>query len=492
MAVRSRADVAQAGLAQADVTADDGDSGGVMKSVRQQDEVACGGDLGRAGVAIKATESGADVGWLGSELRAEAWSTAGAWALYRRLDKENAQAWMQATRRWRAEAVGGGSEGTGAASCFPGSELQLESRVDVAQADVMIGDGDRGSLMGSKLRQDEVVSEGDNRRPGGACCFLGPELRAGSQAEVAQGSVTADSGAIGGSLGGKRQQGEAVRSDGAGGTGAASGFLGRELRDGSRADVGLPATGTRLLCGLVGTDQPGAKGDEYVGSTDGGRQEGKARGGGFERADAANRFPGSKLQVESRAVVAREDATAGDGVDGGLMVNERQQGGVGHGGDSGGAEAACRFLEPELQIESRAGGSRPAVGARQMCGSTGAGQLKDNGRQAKTKKTSRRVGSMQMVGTGAAEVVGSRADVDRLWSRSDVLRWKREAIAVLRSEERVAREKATRLHGQPKRKKRAAQDQGNKTGPTQAGPCAACARQGGICGFCKERQRLAC
>jgi hypothetical protein len=151
--------VAQTGLAQADMTADDGGSGDVTASERQQDEVACGGDLGRAGVAIKAAESGADVGWLGSELRAEAWSTAGAWALYRRLDKENAQAWMQATRRWWAEAVGGGSEGTGAASCFPGSELQLESRADVAQADVLIGDGDRGSLTGSERRQDEVVNE---------------------------------------------------------------------------------------------------------------------------------------------------------------------------------------------------------------------------------------------------------------------------------------------------------------------------------------------
>jgi hypothetical protein len=117
-----------------------------------------------------------------------------------------------------------------------------------------------------------------------------------------------------------------VQGGGAGGAGAASGFLGPERRDGAQADVGLPATGARLLCGLVGTDQPGAKCDEYVGSTDGGRQEGEARGGGFERADAANCFPGSELQVESQAGVAQEDATAGDGVDGALMVNGRQQG----------------------------------------------------------------------------------------------------------------------------------------------------------------------
>ena len=165
---------------------------------------------------------------------------------------------------------------------------------------------------------------------------------------MAPGNVTADSGAIGGSFGGRRQQGEAVQGGGAGGAGAASGFLGPELRDRSQANVGLPATGTRLLCGLVGTDQPDAKGGECVGSTDGGRREGKARGGGFAQADAANRLPGSELQVESWAGVAREDAMAGDGVVEGLMVNERQQGRFGHGGDTGGAEATCRFLEPEL------------------------------------------------------------------------------------------------------------------------------------------------
>ena len=37
-----------------------------------------------------------------------------------------------------------------------------------------------------------------------------------------------------------RQQGEVVRGDNAGGAGAASCFLGPELRSGSRADVGLP------------------------------------------------------------------------------------------------------------------------------------------------------------------------------------------------------------------------------------------------------------
>ena len=55
---------------------------------------------------------------------------------------------------------------------------------------------------------------------------------------------------------------------------------------------------------------------------------------------------------------------AGGGDSGGLMVSERQQGGVVHSGSFGGAEAACRFLESEPQIESQAGGSRSVVGAR--------------------------------------------------------------------------------------------------------------------------------
>ena len=51
---------------------------------------------------------------------------------------------------------------------------------------------------------------------------------------------------------------------------------------------------------------------------------------------------------------------------------------------------------------------------------------------------------------------------------------------------REAREKAARA------RRLAARDQGSKARPAQAGPCAACARQGGVCGFCRERQRLAC
>ena len=134
-------------------------------------------------------------------------------------------------KRQRDKAVSGGSGRAGSASWFPGSELQVESRADVAWTDAMINDGEGGGLMGSELQQGKVACKGDNRRPRVAHCFLGPELRAGSQVDVAQGSVTADSGAIGGSLGGKRQQGEAAQGDGARGAGAASGFLGPELQD---------------------------------------------------------------------------------------------------------------------------------------------------------------------------------------------------------------------------------------------------------------------
>ena len=38
----------------------------------------------------------------------------------------------------------------------------------------------------------------------------------------------------------------------------------------------------------------------------------------------------------------------------------------------------------------------------------------------------------------------------------------------------------------------AEQDQGSGTSPAPAGPCAACTRSGGMCGFCKRRQELAC
>ena len=105
--------------------------------------------------------------------------------------------------------------------------------------------------MGSERQQGGMTCGGDNGRADAANCFLGPELQAKFWADVARESVTADSSAIGGSMGGGWQQGEVVRGDGTGGVGASC-FLGPELRSGSRADVGSPVAGARHLCGLVG------------------------------------------------------------------------------------------------------------------------------------------------------------------------------------------------------------------------------------------------
>ena len=55
------------------------------------------------------------------------------------------------------------------------------------------------------------------------------ELNMGMGKAAAEVVLKDYSGAIGGSMGGRRQQGEAVRGDGAGGPGAASYFLGPEL-----------------------------------------------------------------------------------------------------------------------------------------------------------------------------------------------------------------------------------------------------------------------
>ena len=129
--------------------------------------------------------------------------------------------------------------------------------------------------MRSARQQGGVAGGGDNGRADAASCFLGPELQAESWADVAWECATVDSGVIGGSMGGGRQQGEVVRGGGAGGTGVASCFPGPEVRSGSRADVGLPATETRHLCGSVGTGQLGTDGGKFVGSTEGGRQQGE-------------------------------------------------------------------------------------------------------------------------------------------------------------------------------------------------------------------------
>ena len=58
--------------------------------------------------------------------------------------------------------------------------------------------------------------------------------------------------------------------------------------------------------------------------------------------------------------------------------------------------------------------SRSAVGARQLYSLVGTDQLRNGGKKAKAKKTSRRVGNGR---AGAAEAIGSRADVGQLRSR---------------------------------------------------------------------------
>jgi hypothetical protein len=229
---------------------------------------------------------------------------------------------------------------------------------------------------------------------------------------------------------------------------------------------------------------------------DGGWREGEARGGGSEQADAANRFPGSELQVESRAGVVREDAMAGDGVDGGGMMSEWQQGGVGHGGSLDEITAAGCFPGPELRVESQAGVSRPVVGAQRLCSPAGAGKKENGSATARAELMAGRAGDG---GAGTAETAQDkcarlRAEVkalfrtDRRWEEK--VKWGREEATKRRWEAiwraREAKEQVARA------RRLAAQDQGSRARPAQTGPCAACARQGGICGFCRERQRLAC
>ena len=272
-----------------------------------------------------------------------------------------------------------------------------------------------------------------------------------------------------------------MRGDSDGGAGAAICFLGSELRGTSRANVGLPVAEARQLCGLVGINQSGADDDGYVGSAEGGRRQGEARGGGSEPADAAGCFPGLELQARSRADVARKVAMTGDGDSGGLMVGERQQGGSVHGGSLSEVKAATCIQGPELRVESRADGSRSAAGTRQVCGLDSTDQLREDGKKKKRgtmglamAKDERRYVGMRwpeqgklapMTEADGRAALRGAAERDRKWEA----RWKA----------REAREKAAHA------RRRAEQDQGGEARPAQAGPgfCAACARQGGICGF---------
>ena len=237
---------------------------------------------------------------------------------------------------------------------------------------------------------------------------------------------------------------------------------------------------------------------ECVGSMEGGWQQGEAVGGGSEGADAASCFPGSELQVRSRADVAQEDATAGAGDNGGLMGSEWQQGGVVRSGSIGGAGVACSFLEPELQIEPQAGVSQSAVGAQQLCGSARIDRLRNGGRKVKARERSEKVGDGS---AGVAETAQAKHDRLRAQVEAALDRMKEAEqrvaprLAAERNRRLEARWKGQEARGKAARaRRRAEQDQGSKARPAQAGPgpCAACARQGSICGLCRERKRLAC
>ena len=125
-----------------------------------------------------------------------------------------------------------------------------------------------------------------------------------SRADLVREDMTADNGMLGGSMGGGRQQGEAMHGNGIGGTGAASCFPGPELRNKCRADVGLPAARARHLRGLVGAEQLGVDDGEFLGSMEGRRQQGEAVGRGSEVVGAASCFQGVRASsgVSGRCV----------------------------------------------------------------------------------------------------------------------------------------------------------------------------------------------
>jgi hypothetical protein len=141
--------------------------------------------------------------------------------------------------RQRHEAVGGGFDGIGAGNCFLGSELRVESQVDMAQAGAKIGGGESGGFTGSERQQDKVASEGGGGSGGAdaASCLPGPELQAESRMDVAQAGMTIDDGESGGLVGSERQQGKMAGEGDSGRFGGACCFLGPELRAGSQADV---------------------------------------------------------------------------------------------------------------------------------------------------------------------------------------------------------------------------------------------------------------
>ena len=78
-----------------------------------------------------------------------------------------------------------------------------------------------------------------------------------------------------------------------------------------------------ILCKKGWQDEDRLRG-EYAGTMESRRQQGEAADEGSEEVAAASCFLGSEFQVGSRADVARGDATAEDGDNGGSIGSERQ------------------------------------------------------------------------------------------------------------------------------------------------------------------------
>ena len=60
---------------------------------------------------------------------------------------------LMESKRQHDEAVSGCSGGVSVASCFPGSELQVGSRADVARTNAMISNSESRGLMGGQRQQ---------------------------------------------------------------------------------------------------------------------------------------------------------------------------------------------------------------------------------------------------------------------------------------------------------------------------------------------------
>ena len=177
------------------------------------------------------------------------------------------------------------------------------------------------------------------------------------------------------------------------------------------------------------------------------------------------------------------------------MRSEGQQGKMASEGDGGRPGGACGFLGPELRTGSQADvapGSVTADTIIQQQAAAGTDQLRVfDGDEYKCMFVG---GVIWWPGMPVnADCPRSRAiqnEFNKEWLGRRRMTLKADAASRQRWEAlwsaQEAQEKAASA------RKRAARDQGNKTGPIRAGPCVACARQGGVCGFCKKRQRLAC